>query len=779
MLKTEWFIPIIVFGPFVGAGVALLLGRMLGRQLAALMVAIAAISFTLGVLALSAPPLVFVREWIPGLNIALSFRADPFGILFASLISGIGTLVGLYSWTYIPELPAARLGRYYAALLAFMGSMLGVALADDLMLLFVFWEITSISSFLLIGFWYEQESARKGALTALQVTALGGLVMMVGFLMLGLITGTFSLTKLAQPEIRQQLAASPLLVPTMLLILVGALTKSAQWPFHFWLPGAMVAPTPVSTYLHAATMVKAGIFLMGRIFPLFSGTPEWANVLVPLGLITFLLGAMQAFVDTDLKGILAKTTLSTLGLVTMLYGLGAAGQDALQILTHATYKGALFLVVGIVEHATHTRDIRQLGGLRAKMPITFIVGLLAAASMMGLPPFFGFLAKESLYGMLITAMQPAGHGPVLTGPVPIEVILGLIVLANAFIFAVGCRIIIRVFLGNNGSHTHHAHEAGIMLWLPPAILASLALGFGLMAPAAEYVANTFSSAPAGLHIALIPTHMEPVWLSLATMTLGIMLFLLEPPVVRWCAANKGTLTMQRVWDDMLALVTKIAISFSIRWQNGSLRWYLSGSLLFTVLLSGFAMWRGNLGIRHVPISLAEASWYGIALCVFLSVSAIMVVQSTTRLAAALALTANGFITGLTFVLYHSPDILLTQILIETVSTVFLLLILYRMPIFRSDGLAPLQRFFNLSIAVAVGFIMFSFIMLSTSPHFRETKNLAADYFARSLTDAGGANAVNVIIVDFRAMDTNGEIAVLVMVGLIVFGLMNARRRAAV
>src|SRR5574341_847209 len=376
-----------------------------------------------------------------------------------------------------------------------MGSMLGVALSDDLILLFVFWEITSLTSFLLVGFWHEQDEARHGAMTALQVTALGGLAMMIGLIMVGLVCGTFSLSQLTQDAaLRRALAGSPLFVPALLLILGGAFTKSAQWPFHFWLPAAMVAPTPVSTYLHAATMVKAGIFLLGRMLPLFGTAPAWTDLLVPIGLATFVLGAVQAFQDTDLKGMLARTTVSTLGLITMLYGLGAADQDALQMLSHATYKGALFLVAGILEHATHTRDIRQLGGLGRRMPITFGICLLAALSMAGVPPFFGFLAKEALYATLLT-------GTALNPSVPSWLVIALAVLANAFLFDVACRIVIGVFLGRPATHVEHAHEAGAGLWLPPAILAGAALALGLFAPLTGKLVNHFSFSPrAELHL---------------------------------------------------------------------------------------------------------------------------------------------------------------------------------------------------------------------------------------------------------------------------------------
>jgi multicomponent Na+:H+ antiporter subunit A len=774
MPPIELLLPAIVFAPFAVAALVLAIGRVTGR-LAGILMALTAGAVFLGCIRLvtAGPPVSFAREWIPGLNVLMSFRGDPFGLFFALLISGIGALVGIYSLSYIPKLDPARLGRYYASLLAFMGAMLGVALADDLILLFIFWEITSLTSFLLIGFWYEQEEARKGALTALLVTALGGLAMMIGFLIVGITADSFSLQALTQQAaLRARLTDSPLALAALLLILAGALTKSAQWPFHFWLPGAMVAPTPVSTYLHAATMVKAGIFLLGRFLPIYGAMPAWAGLLVPIGLATFLLGAVQALLDTDLKGILAKTTVATLGLITLLYGLGASGQDALQMFSHAAYKGALFLVVGIVEHATHTRDIRELGGLRRAMPVTCGLCLVAALSLAGVWPSFGFLAKEALYADLLA-------GTPLTGWVPSGLVLALVVLGNAALFAVACRLVFGVFFGAPTSHAQHAREGGAGLLISPAILAGLALGLGIAAPVASGLTRHFSSAPGSAPaLYLIPTHLAPLLLTLLTFLLGAGLYAGRGGVARLQAALAGLPTMQRLWDAGLEAVTAAAVGFSVRWQSGSLRWYLAGCLLFTVGLSGLALQRAGISVLQVPISLQEMTWYGLTLCGMLGFTALLVAGSATRLGAAIALTSNGFITALLFVVYRSPDILLTQILIETVSTIFLLLILYYMPTFKPEKMPPLRRLVNLAIAVAVGFSMFSFILLSTSPQFRELKNIGTDYLLRSMAQAGGANAVNVIIVDFRAMDTNGEITVLVLVGLLVYGLLRTRRNAA-
>jgi NADH:ubiquinone oxidoreductase subunit 5 (subunit L)/multisubunit Na+/H+ antiporter MnhA subunit len=770
-------LPLTVFVPFAAAVLALLLGRLLGRWSGLLMVLAAAASFVqclqLATHVTHTASVAFTRPWIPGLSIAFGLRADPFGVLFALLISGIGLLVGVYALGYMPGVAPQRLGQFYAALSAFMGAMLGVALSDDLVLLFVFWEITSLTSFLLIGFWYEQDEARKGAMTALQVTAIGGMVMMAGFIIVGLVCGTFSISQIAQTAaLRERLTGSSLLVPATLLIFAGALTKSAQWPFHFWLPKAMVAPTPVSTYLHAATMVKAGVFLLARMLPILGTSPVWSAVLVPIGLVTMVWAAVQAFTETDLKALLARSTIAFLGLLTMLYGFRAADQDALAFLSHATYKGALFLVAGIIEHAAHTRDLRRLGGLRARMPLTFAAALLAALSMAGLPPFLGFYAKETLYEGLLQSPFPGA-------PMTQGLVLGGTLLANVLAFAVSFKLLLEAFAGEPKSQTAHVRETGLALWLPAMLLSALALVMGLTPRVTERLVNAFSSqGDASLAVSPMPSHLGPTILSLLTIALGILFYLGRGAAERWRSRGVGWPATGTLWDGLLEAVTRGAIAFSVRWQSGSLRWYLAGSLTFTVGLTSYALWRAGLSLRNASLNFAEIQWYGVALCVLLSVSAVLVVRSRTRIGAAIALTSNGFLTALLFVVYRSPDILLTQILIETVSTIFILLILYFLPPFRPEGFTVMTRAVNLAISLAVGVAMFTFVMLSTSPPFRETNNLARDYLSRSLAEAGGSNAVNVIIVDFRAIDTNGEITVLVLVGLLVYGLLRARRKLA-
>ncbi len=781
MTSLESLLPALVGLPFLAAAVALIGGRAIGPRIGVVMPLAAGSCFLLACrLAGAAPasPPVFRYEWMPALQVAFTLRADGFGIFFALLIAGIGTLVGVYALAYLSDLGGSRLGRFYAALAAFMGAMLGVALADDLILLFVFWELTSLTSFVLIGFWYEQDIARRGAVTALLVTALGGLVMVTGFVLVGQVTGTYGISTLAtSAELQQTLAASPLFVPALLLILGGAFTKSAQVPFHFWLPGAMVAPTPVSTYLHAATMVKAGIFLLGRMLPIFGAADAWFPVVATTGLATLWLGNYRAFRETDLKGLLAYTTVGALGLVTFVYGLKAPSLDALQILSHATYKGALFLVVGIVEHAAHSRNLRDIGGLRTRLPITFAVAVLAGSSMAGMPPFLGFLAKEGLYAELLANVALGG----VAGLRP--AVIAVVVVANAFLFATTCKLILGVFLGplRVAVHDEDDHHDGESpgLWVPPAVLAALALGFGLagLTPFTEQLVNGFSSDPhAHLHVAFVPTHFGPLGLSLLTTALGVAIYAGRGVVDRWLEAIAVSPSMQGLWDRGIEGVTTVATRFSSRWQSGSLHWYFSAILVFTVALTFFTLSRGGLSLQDATVDLSNLTWYGLALAGLLLGATYAVVRATTRLAAAIALTAVGFMVALAFVVYRSPDIVLTQILIETVSTIFVLLVLYFMPVFRARLPSLGERTWNAGLSIAVGLVMFVLVVLATGSRFRETRNLGQDYLARSLTDAGGQNAVNVIIVDFRAMDTQGEITVLVVVGLCIYGLLRARRR---
>jgi len=779
MLDPGSLIGFSILSPFAAAAGALLLGRMLALGSGWLVVA-GAVSSTACLAALALSPSVggVSVPWIPSLGVAIALRADGFGLFFALLVSAMGVLVALYSLAYLGAADADRARRYYASLGVFMGSMIGIALADDLILLFVFWEMTSISSFLLIGHRFEEDDTKRGAAMALQVTALGGLVMSVGFLLIGQVTGTFSLSALASdPAHARALLASPLGACALLCVLCGACTKSAQVPFHFWLPQAMVAPTPISAYLHAATMVKAGVFLVGRMVPLFADSPLWFPLLAGIGGVSMVLGAYQATRETDLKAILARTTGSTLGMLFMLYGIGNASQDALGMLNHALYKGALFLVAGIVDHHAHTRDIRKLGGLRHALPVPFAVAALAAASMAGLPPLLGFVAKESLFEGLMHAPLLAAH------PVARVLVLLATLVTGALLVATAWRFVAEVFLGSPRDAAKHSGSGAGALSIAPLVLAAGALGLGLATPSGltARIGELGSSRPEPLHLALVPHLGWPLAASVAALLLGVLAYRGREALAAWGRRLAVLPPAARVWQSALDAVMALGDAYSRRWENGSLRWYLAATSLCVPLLVGYALARLGLSYRAIGVTLQDLSPYGALFCGLIVLAAIAATRATTRLAAAIASSAVGFLVAMVYVVYRSPDILLTQILIETVSTIFMLLLLVHLPRFPRRDLGRGAQLLNAGIAASVGLTVSVLLLLAMTPGLRETDNLATrpgGLLSLALAEGGGTNAVNVIIVDIRALDTNGEIMVLVAVGLCIFGLLRTRRRAA-
>lgn len=773
-------LPLCVSLPFCAAVLVALVGR---RALAAcgwLVLTAALGSFaSLALAAAAKSPIGFAAEWLPDLGISFALRADGFGLLLGFLVAGIGALVALYSTSYIADDDPEKVRRFYAALAVFMGSMLGIALADDLILLFVFWELTSISSFLLIGYRSEDAAAKAGALTALQVTALGGLAMVVGFLLIGQVTGTFSLSAITRDPARiSALLASPLSSAALLLVLLGAFTKSAQVPFHFWLPRAMVAPTPVSTYLHAATMVKAGVFLLGRMHPLFGDAPLWTPILVVVGGASAILGAYQALGEVDLKAILARTTASVLGLITLLFGIGATADASLHMLSHALYKGALFLIAGIVEHHAHTRRIDELGGLRHSLPIPFLACALAAASMAGLPPLLGFVAKDSTFAVLLGVAALASQ-PLLQWATVLAILA-----TSVLLVATAGQLAIGVFLGPERPSAHHADSHhGLPLWPAPLILALTALGLGLASAGhltSELVVASAVDATGEVHVSLFPPLGWPLLLSALALLLGALLYARRDAFKAWQRRASFLPGGAAVWESLMAGIVHVADALSRRWQNGSLRWYLGVTAMTLPALCFYALAGGGLSWRHVSTSFAQMPWYGFLFCLLLIVATIAAVRATTRLAAAIATTTIGFLVAMLFVVYRSPDILLTQVLIETVATIFLLLVLVFLPPFpRRDLSAPAQLLQG-AIAGAFGLTITLLILLAMTPGLRETDNISVrpgGLLSLALAEGGGQNAVNVIIVDIRALDTTGEITVVMVVGLCVYGVLRSRRRA--
>ena len=506
-------------------------------------------------------PLRASVPWVPSLGVAFSARLDGLSLLFALLITGIGALVVLYAGAYLKGHP--QLGRFYVTLLLFMAAMLGLVLADDLLYLFVCWELTSITSYLLIGFNHESLVARRAALQALLVTSVGGLVMLAGFLLLGSSGGSWEIGALVA---RKALADHPVAPWALVLIAFGAFTKSAQWPFHFWLPGAMEAPTPVSAYLHSATMVKAGVYLLARVHPFFSEMPLWHALVGGVGALTMVWAAWLTVTQTDLKRILAYSTVSALGTLVMLLGIGDADTAlaaGVFILAHALYKGALFMVAGTLDHETGTRDVRQLGGLRGMLPWTTAGGVLAAVSMAGMLPTFGFVAKESLYEALL-------HVPQFGVPA-----LAIAVLSSALFVAVALRTGVAPFFAGRSDNLPmpHPHEAPMAMWVGPIVLGvlGLALGLGGAALAPVFlvpIGTAINGAPVEASFALWHGLTPVFGLSLVTLALGGTLFTIRAPLLALARPSWQHLTWAAAYGRALVLLDVASTRITRTLQHG-------------------------------------------------------------------------------------------------------------------------------------------------------------------------------------------------------------------
>ncbi|PKO79197.1 MAG: monovalent cation/H+ antiporter subunit A, partial [Betaproteobacteria bacterium HGW-Betaproteobacteria-13] len=526
-------------------------------------------------------------EWLPGLGLNVNFFLDGLGFFFAGLILGIGMLIIVYARYYLSK--DDPMGSFYTYLLLFQGAMVGIVLSDNILLLLIFWELTSLSSFLLIGYWKHLPEGRQGARMALTVTGGGGLAMIAGMLILGDIAGSYDLTVILQSS--EEIQASPYYLAALVLILVGCFTKSAQFPFHFWLPHAMAAPTPVSAYLHSATMVKAGLFLMARLWPVLSGTDEWFYIVATTGLVTMLLGAFIALFKDDLKGLLAYSTVSHLGLVTMLFGFGtpmAATAAVFHILNHATFKAALFMNAGIVDHEAGTRDIRRLGGLMNLMPVTATLAMIASASMAGLPLLNGFLSKEMMLHEAANT-EWAGQGWVLAS---------VATLAACFSVAYSFRYVAHVFWGKvRDDYPHRPHDPPVGMWLPPAVLVALVILIGLFPDtlAGPIVALVSRAVTGGqvLDYHLAQWHGFTAALGMSVIAIGVGTLMIRAyPKVRalWQAGPHPQ--AKRVFDELIAAIVGLAQGITHGLHNGSMQRYLA-LMLAAMLLVGFAVFHGS------------------------------------------------------------------------------------------------------------------------------------------------------------------------------------------
>ncbi|UXT48281.1 putative monovalent cation/H+ antiporter subunit A [Agrobacterium tumefaciens] len=763
-----------LFLPFMAALAAPALVKRLGHNAAwllALAPGLAFVHFALMLPGIAAGGIVTGGyAWVPSFNLSFSWFIDGLSLTFALLITGIGLLIVLYAGGYMKGHP--QQGRFLSFLLLFMGAMLGVVVSDSLLMLFVFWELTSITSFLLIGFDHERAASRRAALQALVVTGGGGLLLLAGLIFIWDMSGMTQLSMLVRGG--DILRDSPFYLAALLLVLGGAFTKSAQFPFHFWLPNAMEAPTPVSAYLHSATMVKAGVYLLMRLNPVLGDTAAWQILLPFFGGLTMLTGALLAVRQTDLKLMLAYTTVSSLGLLVMLTGFGsdhAIEAAVLYLVAHSLFKGALFMVAGIIDHETGTRDVTKLGGLRKAMPITFAAALAAAISMAGLPPFFGFLAKEEIYYAL-------AHGN------PRAVLFtGIAILGNGLMFAVAFAVALKPFLGKPVKTPKHAHEGPLLLWLGPALLALKGLTIALFSGIAHfYISTPMASAIAGeprpVEISLIPHIGVPLGLSLLTVALGIVLYTQLAPLRSLMDRTFKALGAgpDRGFDVFIEALVKISFHVTRIIQPGRLEFYVTATfaVIAAVLLAPLFLYGELPAVPSWPrdMQIHELTFIAIAVA-----GLVAVLTASSRLTAIIALGIQGFAVAVIFLLFGAPDLSFTQFMVETLSVVILTLVMTRLRLSPSDHRGFGQKLLDSTIAIACGTGFALFLMRATQASF--DNRLTDFYNTYSKVIAHGANVVNVIIVDFRGTDTLGEIAVVMITGLAILALIRIRPAAPV
>jgi multicomponent K+:H+ antiporter subunit A len=760
---------VIALLPFLGAlvpGIMIRAGRTACASFTAAPTALAlAILLVLAPSVMRGEVITAHVEWLPQLGLSASFFLDGLGLLFAGMILGVGLLITLYARFYLSgEDP---MGQFYTYLLLFQGAMLGIVLSDNILLLLVFWELTSLSSFLLIGYWKHLPEGRQGARMALAVTGAGGLALIGGMLILGNIAGSYNLTDILQQG--DVIRASDWYLPALILILLGAFTKSAQFPFHFWLPHAMAAPTPVSAYLHSATMVKAGVFLMARMWPVLAGTDAWFYIVATTGLVTMVMGAAIALFKDDLKALLAFSTVSHLGLLTMLLGFGteiAAVVAVFHIINHLTFKAALFMTAGIIDHETHTRDIKRLGGLRHLMPITFVIGTVGALSMAGMIFFNGFLSKEM---MLEEAAHTTWAGS--NWAVPVLATLGS-VLSAAYSF----RFIGHVFLGPvRDDYPHTPHDPPFGLWASPALLALGVVVIGLL-PAAVVGPLVAVAGGAVIGDAPLPYYSLKIWhgftpalyMSLIATFGGLLLLWMHRPLDRlWIAAPRPE--AKRIFDGLVAAMVAMSRRITETAHNGAISRYLAIFVAASVALGVFAWTGGGLtpptrALMPVP----PVIWAGWILLVAGAIG--VVVLHRQRFIALIVVSIIGLMVSAMFVFLSAPDLALTQIAVETVTIMLLLLALHFLPKDTPVESSVARRLRDGVIAVAAGagvaVVAHAFLM-------RDIETISGYHIANSYEGGGGTNVVNVILVDFRGYDTYGEIIVLGIAGLTIYAVMTA------
>ena len=758
------------------AVLAPLLARVLGNR-AYLVLAIAP-AVTFGWLVAQSPVVLggatVVEEvpWIPSLGIDLAFRIGTLQWVLGLIVSGVGALVLVYCrWYFAHDPPRARTA---GVLVAFAGTMFGLVAADDLILFYVFWELTTVFSYLLIGHNPARAANRNAALTALIVTTFGGLAMLVGIILLGIDSGTFRISEILAAGIPADW--STLLTVALLLILVGALSKSAQVPFHFWLPGAMAAPTPISAYLHAAAMVKAGIYLIALLEPVFGSVPGWRPIILTLGAATMIVGGWRALRQYDIKLLLAYGTVSQLGFMMVLCGLGTrsgALAGVAIVIAHALFKATLFLVVGIVDHSAGTRDLRKLSGLGRRMPVVCGAAVLAGASMAAIPPLLGFVAKEAAFESLVYLAE--GDVPAVP-PLPAIVLAGAIVVGSAMTVAYTLRFLWGAFADKRDT-TIELDVARVPFGfaLSPVVLGVLSLAGAFFGPqiteALSPYVDSFRIGEESHGLALWHGITLPLAMSALAMSAGIVLFWFRDGITRAQSTFPETVETEELYQKVMRGVDRLAVEVTAVAQRGSLPIYLGAILITLVVLPGGTL----LVIRDWPddVRLWDSPAQGVV-AVIIAVAAIAAATAHGRLKAVILVGVTGYGSAMLFLLHGAPDLALTQVLVETVTLIVFVLVMRKLPKYFTDRPLHASRWWRLVVAVTVSAVICMIAYLSAGSRVAEPVSKA--FHEAAYTIGYGKNIVNVTLVDTRAWDTLGEISVLVVAATGVASLIFIRTR---
>jgi len=761
--------------PFLAAALVVFAGRR--APAGATWIAFAAALLGLGLLAservgmAAHGMLQWQVDWIPQLGLAFSLRLDGLSFMFALLVLAIGLLVFIYARYYLAG--SESLPRLYALLLLFMGAMLGVVLSNNLLLLVIFWELTSIVSFLLIGFWPSRPDARRGARMALTITGAGGLALLAAVLLLGRVCGSYDLNVVLAHA--GEVQHNPLYPAILLLILFAACTKSAQFPFHFWLPHAMSAPTPVSAYLHSATMVKAGIFLIARFYPVLEGTDWFFYVTSLIGLVTLTGGAAMALVQRDLKGLLAYSTISHLGLIVLLFGLDTQLSTVAALFhtfNHAVFKASLFMAAGIIDHETGTRDLGRLRGLRRFMPHTALLAGVASLAMAGVPLLNGFLSKEMFFGETLAQGLLGNFN---------WVIPALAVVAAGLSVAYSLRFVWGVFFDGETPHDlphYPPHEPPRFMRLPVEILVVICLLVGLLPQ--RTIGRMLESAAWFALGGVVPTYSLSLWhgfnlpliMSAVSFLGGALLFFYRRDAFRHHRSLLSEMNASEGFDRFVQQLEKAAGVVVRIFETRSLPSYLAWMIVAMVVVPGAALLSLTAldgAYRSVPLD--PVTLIGLVLMALLAVGVVLVRANT--LYALVMLSTCGLLITLAFVRFSAPDLALTQISVEVVTVLLLVLAIYFLPV-EQRALQPVPtRAFNAVLAIAGGALIggVAYALMTRAP----AAGIAPFFLANALPGSGGHNVVNVILVDFRGFDTMVEISVLVVAGLAVKALLRGLR----